>query len=128
MLREFYDVILKRIERALYDKWSSGELASVVLQQLFALLMDKLMKTMDVIEEAMCEESSHLEAYLKDKQDNVYAWDNLNVLHRLLGTGAKLYTKHQTILAHLYTSKTKMMAYEFAQKLLIALLTGLTQF
>ena len=82
MLPEFSDVILKRIERTLYDKWSSGELASVELQQLFALLMDKLMKTMDVIEEAMSEESSHLEAYLKDKQDNVYAWDNLNVLHR----------------------------------------------
>ena len=48
---------------------------------------------------------------------NVEEWSRLGILQRMVGVGARRYAEHQGILTDYYTSKTRLVALEFAKKL-----------
>ena len=63
------------------------------------------------------EEKENYEAIDMDRSDNVSEWSRLGVLQNMIGKGAKRYAEHQEILTDYYTSKTMLVAIEFAKKL-----------
>ena len=48
---------------------------------------------------------------------NVQEWSDLNILQRIANVGNRIYARHQTDLADLYTARTMAVAWQFARSL-----------
>ena len=109
--------IRHHVEKELYDKWKVGDVSIVELQKVSKLLLEKTTDIRTELEAKSKEEKGNYEAVDMDRSDNVSEWSRLGVFQNMIGKGAKRYAEHQEILTDYYTSKTMLVALEFAKKL-----------
>ena len=109
--------IRSHVEKELFGNWKAGDLSITELQKVSKLILERLGEVRLELEEASKEEKLNYEACDNDRQANVAEWSRLGVLQRMVGAGARRYAEHQTILTEYYTSKTMLVALEFAKKL-----------
>ncbi|MGL5958273.1 MAG: DUF4339 domain-containing protein, partial [Phocaeicola sp.] len=116
-LSEIAKKIRKTIEVELFGKWKVGDISIVELQKISKYLLERIAEMRVELEAKAREEKNTYEAWDADRSMNVTEWTNLGMLQRLAGVGKRLYADHQNILIGYYTSKTKLVAWEFAKKL-----------
>ena len=109
--------IRHNVENELYEKWKVGDVSIVELQKVSKLLLEKVTEIRADLESKSKEEKENFEAVDQDRSDNVTEWSRLGILQRMVGAGARRYAEHQEILTDYYTSKTMLVAWEFAKKL-----------
>lgn len=109
--------IRHNVENELYEKWKVGDVSIVELQKVSKLLLEKISDIRTDLETKSKEEKENYETVDMDRSDNVSEWSRLGVLQNMIGKGAKRYAEHQEILTDYYTSKTMLVALEFAKKL-----------
>lgn len=109
--------VRRRIEHGLFEKWKLGDISIVELQRVSKLLIERIGEIRTEIETAIKEESDNFKAIDEDRLANVEEWSRLGILQRMVGVGARRYAEHQGILTDYYTSKTRLVALEFAKKL-----------
>ena len=109
--------IRHKIESELFDKWKLGDVSIVELQKVSKLLLERMGEIRGEIEAKANEEKNNYDACDEDRNINVTEWSRLGILQRMVGKGARLYGDHQNILTDYYTSKTMLVAWEFAKKL-----------
>ncbi len=116
-LPEIAREIRHAVESELYEKWKVGDVSIVELQKVSKLLLEKVTEIRADLESKSKEEKENFEAVDQDRSDNVTEWSRLGILQRMVGAGARRYAEHQEILTDYYTSKTMLVAWEFAKKL-----------
>ena len=116
-LPEIAREIRHAVESELYEKWKVGDVSIVELQKVSKLLLEKITEIRADLETKSKEEKENYEAVDQDRSDNVTEWSRLGILQRMVGIGAKRYAEHQEILTDYYTSKTMLVALDFAKKL-----------
>lgn len=105
------------IENELFEKWKIGDVSIVELQKVSKLLLERLGEMREELEAKAKEEKINYDACEEDRKANVEEWSRLGILQRMVGIGARRYADHQGILTDYYTSKTMLVAWEFAKKL-----------
>ena len=105
------------VESELFEKWKVGDVSIVELQKVSKLLLEKITEIRADLETKSKEEKENYDAVDSDRSNNVTEWSRLGILQRMVGIGAKRYAEHQEILTDYYTSKTMLVALEFAKKL-----------
>ena len=109
--------IRHNVEKELYEKWKVGDVSIVELQKVSKLLLEKVTDIRTELEAKSKEEKENYEAIEEDRKNNVVEWSRLGILQRMAGAGTRRYTEHLAILTDYYTSKTMLVAWEFAKKL-----------
>lgn len=109
--------VRRTVECSLFDKWKLGDVSIVELQKVSKLLLERITEIRTELEAAVKEEKDNYEACDADRSDNVNEWSRLGIMQRMINKGARLYADHQNILTDYYTSKTMLVAYEFAKQL-----------
>ena len=109
--------IRHRIENGIFESWKIGDVSIVELQKVSKLLLERMGEIRTELEAKTKEEKDNYTAFDQDRTDNVSEWSRLGILQRMVGVGARRYADHQGILTDYYTSKTKLVALEFAKKL-----------
>ena len=109
--------VRRRIEHGLFDKWKLGDISIVELQRVSKLLIERIGEIRTEIETAVKDETDNFKAIDEDRLGNVEEWSRLGILQRMVGAGARRYAEHQGILTDYYSSKTRLVALEFAKKL-----------
>ncbi len=117
VIPEIAKEIRSHVEKELFEKWKTGDLSIIELQKVAKLINERLGEIRLELEEATKEEKLNYEDCDADRQANVSEWSRLGVLQRMVGIGARRYAEHQSILTEYYTSKTMLVALEFAKKL-----------
>lgn len=117
VIQEMAKEIRRNVEKGLFDKWRLGDVSIVELQKVSKLLIERLGEIRIELETKSKEEKENYEACDEDRMANVDEWSRLGVLQRMVGNGARRYAEHQSILTDYYTSKTRLVALEFAKKL-----------
>lgn len=105
------------IEQELFERWKVGDVSIVELQKVSKLLLEKIADIRTDLEEKSKAEKDEYDMIDEERRENVAEWSRLNVLQRMVGQGARRFTEHQNILTDYYTSKTMLLAWEFAKKL-----------
>ncbi len=119
--------IRHKVESELFEKWKLGDISIVELQKVSKLLLEKMGEIRTDLETKSREEKENYDSCDLDRMDNVAEWSRLGVLQRMINKGARLYAEHQDILTDYYTSKTMLIAWEFAKKLAAKLFNELTK-
>lgn len=114
----FAKEIRHKIEASLFQDWKDGKLSINDLNELSALLQEYINKMADKLEQARVDSLNAYQAIQEDAHYNVTEWSRLGILQRLVGKGAQRYAEHQNILAELYTVKTRIVALDFALRLI----------
>lgn len=109
--------VRRKIEHGLFEKWKLGDISIVELQRVSKLLVERIGEIRKEIETAIREETENLKAIDDERLANVEEWSRLGILQRMVGNGSRRYAEHQGILTDYYTSKTNLVAMEFAKKL-----------
>ena len=109
--------VRRKIEHGLFDKWKLGDISIVELQRVSKLLIERIGEIRTEIETEIQEENENYRTIDDERLGNVEEWSRLNILQRMVGTGARRYAEHQGILTDYYSSKTRLVALEFAKKL-----------
>lgn len=109
--------IRRTIEHELFNKWKLGDISIIELQKVSKLLLERIGDIRNGLEEKFQKEVENNEAISADCRDNVAEWSSLGILQRMVNKGARLYATHQDLLTELYTSRTMLVAWEFARKL-----------
>lgn len=117
VLPELAREIRRKIEHELFEKWKIGDVSIVELQKVSKLLLEKMTEIRADLEKAAKEERDAYEGINEERANNVAEWSQLNILQRMVGQGARRFAEHQDILTDYYTSKTMLVAWEFAKKL-----------
>ena len=117
ILPELAREIRRKIEHELFEKWKIGDVSIVELQKVSKLLLEKISEIRASLEKESKEEKDAYEAIDLERSENVAEWSQLNILQRMVGQGARRFAEHQEILTDYYTSKTMLVAWEFAKKL-----------
>lgn len=110
--------IRHNIESGLFDKWKLGDVSLQELQNLSRRLLERVGAMRSEYEKNSAAEKKNHEAYMQLCEANVQEWSHLSILQRMVNVGARRYAEHQGYLASLYVSKTRLVAFEFAKKLL----------
>lgn len=114
---EMVKEVRRKIEHGLFDKWKLGDISIVELQRVSKLLIERIGEIRTEIETAVKDETDNFKAIDDDRLGNVEEWSRLGILQRMVGVGARRYAEHQGILTDYYSSKTRLVALEFAKKL-----------
>lgn len=110
------------IENELFERWKAGDISIVELQKVSKLLIEKVSDIRQHIEEEIEKTDEDIDAINSDCKANVAEWSDLNLLQRLANVGNRIYARHQTDLADLYTARTMAVAFQFAKSLALKLL------
>lgn len=109
--------IRHKIEAELFEKWKIGDVSIVELQKVSKLLLECVGEIRTDLDKKANDEKNNYEICDQDRIATVEDWSQLGILQRMVGKGARLYADHQNILTDYYTSKTMLLAWEFAKKL-----------
>lgn len=105
------------IETFLFDRWKQGDVSIVELQKVSKLLLEYMNELRSQLDKNANDETDNYNACDQDRSDNVAEWSRLGILQRMVGVGAHRYAEHQNILIDYYTSKTMLVALDFAKEL-----------
>ena len=117
VIPEIAKEVRRNVEVGLFDTWRNGDIAITELQRISKYILEKMGEIRTALEESIKEEHLDYEDIDAVRQANVSEWSNLGILQRMVGVGARRYADHQEILTNYYTSKTRLVALEFAKKL-----------
>lgn len=120
--------IRRTIEQDLFSKWKVGDISIVDLQTISKKLLEKVANIRKEIEEKSVKESEELEAIKQDCDQIEDEWSSLNIFERAINKGNRLFVEYQNQLSDLYTSKTNILALDFAKKLAARVLIELQRF
>ena len=109
--------IRHKIESELFEKWKLGDVSIVELQKVSKLLLERMGEIRSELDKKANDEKDNYANCDQDRTATVEDWSRLGILQRMVGKGARLYADHQNILTDYYTSKTMLVAWEFAKKL-----------
>ena len=105
------------IEQGLFEKWHLGDVSIVELQKVSKLLLEHMAEIRTELDARFKEETEIYKDCDGARMSNVEEWSRLGILQRMVGAGARRYADHQNILIDYYTSKTMLVALDFAKKL-----------
>lgn len=125
VIPEISKEICGRIEQDLFRELKDDELSLSEIQQVSRLFEEHFGKIRTELAEAYQEEWDNYGECDNNRHANLIEWSRLGLLQRMAGHGARHYADHQSILADYYTSKTRLVALEFAQRLADRLLIEL---
>ena len=114
--------IRHNIENELFERWKAGDISIMELLKVSKLLIEKVTELRTHIEEEIAKTDEDINAISNDCNANVAEWSDLNLLQRLANVGNRIYARHQTDLADLYTARTYAVAFQFAKNLALKLL------
>lgn len=80
-------------------------------------MLEEITTIREELKKKSTEEAKNFDACDDDRKANVSEWQRLGIAQRLIGRGSRLYAEHQSILTDYYTSRTYLLAWEFAKKL-----------
>lgn len=109
--------VVYKIENGLFEKWKLGDISIIELQKVSKLLIERINEIRIELETEVREETENLKTIDEERCGNVEEWSRLGILQRMVGAGARRFGEHQEILADYYTSKTRLVALDFAKKL-----------
>ncbi len=105
------------IEAGFFDKWKDGDISITELQKISKLLIERMGEIRTELEAAAKDELEEYKAIDEDRKANLKEWSDLGILQRMVNVGERKYARHQEYLTEFYTSKTRIVALEFAKKL-----------
>ncbi len=105
------------VEAGFFEKWKDGDISITELQKISKLLIERVSEIRIELETASKDELEEYKAIDEDRRANLKEWSDLGVLQRMVNVGERKYARHQEYLAEFYTSKTRIVALEFAKKL-----------
>lgn len=110
--------IRRTIEHELFSKWKVGDVSILELQKVSRLLIERVAQIRKDLPEKLRKENEEYEAIIDDRDANMSDWAHKGYLKKkVFGGDSNSLADHQEILTDLYTSKTRIVALEFAQKL-----------
>lgn len=116
--------IRRKIEHELFDLWKAGEVSIIELQKVSKLLIETVTEIRQHIEEEIQKNEEEINAIADDCKANVAEWSDLNLLQRWANVGNRIYARHQTDLADLYSARTRAIALQFAKALALKTLNA----
>lgn len=117
VIPEMAKELRRNVESELFDKWKNGDISITELKKISSLLIEEIGEKRKEIDDLLKKEKETLKDVEDDRDNNEQDWSHLGVLQRMVNKGARLYQDHQGILIDYYVCKTKIVALEFAQKL-----------
>ena len=117
--------IRHNIETELFNLWKDGTISIVELQKVARLLVEEAYDIKQRIGASIQKNEEDVLAISNDCKANVTEWSNLNLLQRLANVGNRIYARHQTDLADLYSARTYTVALQFAKSLAAKTTTAL---
>ena len=117
--------ICKTIERDLFNQWQSGQVSVDEIERLIELLLTQTEIRWKSFDEKIYSFNEEIEKLLEVKNQNESDWANLGLIAVALGKNRKLYDSQICVLQDLYIKKTEIEGFQFAQKLLLELLSKL---
>lgn len=117
--------IRRKIEHELYDLWKAGDVSIIELQKVSKLLIETVTDIRQHIEEEIQKNEEEINAIADDCKANVAEWSDLNLLQRWANVGNRIYARHQTDLADLYSARTRAIAFQFAKSLALKTLNAI---
>lgn len=114
------------IERDLFQLLKQGDVSVVELREVSRVLLEYIAEVRQDIEVKIKDERINYEAVDNARSANVEEWSHLNIFERMVGKGAQRYADHQNFLTDYYTSKTMLVAWNFARMLASTLQQELT--
>ncbi len=117
VIPEIANEIRHGIEKELFDKWKIGDISIVELQKISRLLLERITEIRSEIEQKANDEKKEFEEIELERDENVREWSNKGIIATAFGKRKDRYVEHQEILTDYFTSKTKLVAWEFAKKL-----------
>lgn len=109
--------IRHNVEAGFYEKWRDGDISITELQKISKLLIERVSEIRTELEAAVKDEQDEYQAIDEDRKANLKEWSDLGILQRMVNVGERKYARHQEYLTEFYTSKTRLVALEFAKKL-----------
>lgn len=110
--------IRTRVEEELFKKWEAGTLSISELKEISGLILNSLSKLRQELEELIKQEELRYEECDASRQEKVKKWIRLNILQHMMGMDKRCFTAYHQIQTEYYTSKTKLVAFHFATKLI----------
>lgn len=121
VIPEMVKEIRSQIEKELFEKWKQGEVSLVELQKVSDLLIETVDKLRTDIEDEIIKENDAFKEIDEERKANVLEWSKLSLAKRVIGESSRIYGRHKLTLTDYYESKTRIIALEFAKKLLAKL-------
>ncbi len=118
--------IRSNIERYLFALLKQGDVSVVELREVSRVLLEHISEVRQNLDSHLKDEQVNYEAIDASRIANVDEWSHLNILERMVGKGSQRYADHQNILTEYYTSKTMLVAWNFAKLLAATLQQELT--
>ena len=116
--------IRHNIEHELFELWKAGDVSIVELQKVSKLLIEKVTDIRQHIEDEIQKNAEEVDIINDDCKANVAEWSDLNLLERIANKGGRIYARHQTDLADLYSARTRSVALQFAKSLALKTLNA----
>lgn len=107
--------IRRTIEHELFEKWKVGDISALELLKVSKLLIEYITEKRKAIEEKLIKEQEEYDTINSEREENVQDWKDRSF--SLFNKGMNQYSKHQNTLTDFYTCRTRLVAWEFAQKL-----------
>ncbi len=107
--------IRRTIEHELFEKWKVGDISTVELSKVSKLLIEYITEKRKAIEEKLIKEQEEYDTINSEREENVQDWKDRSF--SFFNKGTNQYCKHQNTLTDYYTCRTRLVAWEFAQKL-----------
>ncbi len=117
VIPEYTKQLRSNIEKEIFEKWKDGDFSITELQKLSKLLIEHIGELKEKVQEEIKKEKGNLKAIDEEREANVEEWTHLGILQRMVNKGARLYEDHKMIIQDYYECKTRIVALEFAQKL-----------
>ncbi len=105
------------VEAGFFEKWKDGDISITELQKISKLLIERVSEIRTELEATTKDEIEEYKAIDEDRKANLKEWSDLGILQRMVNVGERKYARHQEYLTEFYTSKTRLVALEFAKKL-----------
>lgn len=110
--------IRSNIEKELFEMWKTGVVSVEELKKVTDLILEHIGEMRTGIDKAINDEKKEYAAINDERLATVAEWSHLGILQRMVNKGARLFADHQGILTDYYVSKTRLIALEFAKKLI----------
>lgn len=121
VIPEYTKQLRSNIEKEIFEKWKDGDFSITELQKLSKLLIEHIGELKEQIQEEIKKEKENLKKIDEEREINVEDWTHLGILQRMVNKGARLYEDHKMIIQDYYECKTRIVALDFAQKLVAKL-------
>jgi hypothetical protein len=119
---------VQTIERDLFSQWQNGKRSVYDIERLLEMLVNQSEKRLESFNGKIVSKAEEIEKLLAIKRQNELTWANIGIITDLLGKKKRLYQAQTTLLQQLYTKKTELEGWRFAETLLSEIINELQLF